>query len=159
MKISLDDNFYDEEYENMLNKLLIEVQENEITEKQMEKISSSDEQEFFCCVCNVVFSDQDELLYHEGSLLHSKRSIKLKKQMLKDDEILVQSFSQNTIISTAIKSKPSLLFTKEEKKLKKEKKTAKKEQAALTCLNCLQIFHSRTKLFDHLKEKGHAALK
>ena len=45
------------------------------------------------------------------------------------------------------------------RRLKREKEAKKAEEERLTCEKCKMAFPSRTKLFAHLKETGHASLK
>lgn len=52
------------------------------------------------------------------------------------------------------------LSAKQKKALRQEKKQQKgKTSQSLSCTVCKQSFESRTKLFKHIKDKGHAALK
>ena len=51
---------------------------------------------------------------------------------------------------------PKVLTSKEKKKARRAKKTAKNKEQAPKCAQCGQEFASRTAMFRHLEESGHA---
>lgn len=151
-------------------------------QKLEDELDANEEDELFCVACNKEMRNEKAFATHRKQKKHLENLQKLKQSMMEEDLLqsddLKESESENEAESIQEETKvpEATLESGDEidnskKPLKKEKKKRRakggkssanngKEVVSkvgeMQCAVCKQEFKSKTKLFNHLKETGHA---
>ncbi|KAJ3268662.1 hypothetical protein HDV01_002390 [Terramyces sp. JEL0728] len=112
-------------------------------EVEIEKEPVIENEIFECTVCDKVFTKQDQLSAHSLSKKHRNQLKQSKAKKPSDISELDQEL-ERVALEEQIPGPNA----------KKEKK--KKTSSGISCNTCKEAFASRTKLFEHLEETGHA---
>jgi DnaJ family protein A protein 5 len=115
-------------------------------------------------------------LNHEQSRKHLQAVLKLREKLQAEEEVFNQLPKQETVKTPKKKGKKttapkeqaptdivveqdasaSLIEPMNHLNVKESKKNKKKKEDSLICNVCKEEFGSRNKLFEHIKETGHA---